>query len=419
MEVTGVTGPKIEPKIKQEEAKTPFSEKKSEKEKTPPEAKQLQRGASPILHRKLKSLINSKKPAEEYTEADKKLLSLKTIGVDNPEWGEKCEGKLMEVRVTHEGVEQVGKVIQILGGTEDSLNCVVQLESGLNSPSTGTPKINIGVPRQELVNAQMVAESENILQAFEGNERTVVETYIKYCKNKVQTGETTLKFENPEEEQAHQKALESVGKANGLPTADDVKAHINAVFPETVAEGGKTLSLAELKRNEKRITLLSKLGDQVIVDSSTMIAIAKAEGYDGRRLDDIKAELSANIQMLERQAGNFTGFARQNIEKKLADARKQFSLYKAVGKAMESEEIMDKAFDKIMRGDIDVEKAKEAMTAFRHGDMGGLLETITDISPEDKKRLEMVLKKAGTGSIFLWLLSALGVGKVIEELNTK
>lgn len=266
-----------------------------------------------------------------------------------------------------------------------------------NSKDGGRPildsrgqSLEIGIPRADLVNAQLAAERATYEGLFEGDDKIVLAARIDALP---QAGSKTPP---PEIDSA----LENSANNIGLPTTSAIKGLV-----ESIKANGTPNSEAvdKLLINLEGKTLLTKEDFHQLVD---LLGGREAITQEVTRL---RAVITENAKILE------TNPSDAMAQRVLNESKAQLTLLDEQDQIWaeaeaESKTPFDDYFEKAQNGELDAEKTEALMNALEKGDFTPILELFAksrgiEMSDDDKAAWVDYAKKAGTGG--LWVLAIL------------
>lgn len=377
---------------------------------------ELNRVSGAILYRGINRVVSSlpedpnervQKLKNNSSRGERALFSLKQFGeafteggVQNPINTESSDSPLV---IDRDGVS--GTIVRIEGGDADTLTCVVQSADG----STRTTE---RISRIDVVNAQLLAEAPHLLSQFSDDERAALEMYLQSLRS----GSTSLQ---PPAGKTVDEVIKAGATANGMLTVDDVRALIEARFPEQPNQNGtqpNSIDMEQRDRLQARTELLNALKGINILDYEQISQVMNRLGINQHHLTQQmreQAQVAAQLQAAINRDPDNSNNAGIKEAGKIAQAQ-ALALRKAID-ALGPNGAMRNYFDRIERGEVNLEGAQKFIRAVRSGDFEGFVSYMaqelnenSDDSPEDRERkrqmresLVVLMKRGGIGGLVI------------------
>jgi hypothetical protein len=304
------------------------------------------------------------------------------------------------------------QVLDITDCTDDFLICQAREGNGTNAIYH-----EIKLTRQALGQAFVAAEQEEIINAFtDPAEQTIITAYAESVDPKKPTPITPSVGLDT--------ALTEVAKKHTIPTVEDVQSFFNNL-PQ------------DMKNHQQAEAVLHQLTGKIILSSQDISAIIQQGGLNRETLGEQILHLNNEITTIKGRiatlrtqvsAPEATATTKKVLQEHITDLEEQITareaeqqLYGNIRKYLsatnkQGQSLMDEYTDKILTGD--TEQSQAFMTAFRSGDVNGILDTFAafavpeDATPEQRAAiartrqdvLKNIAKAGGIGT-----LGALGI----------
>lgn len=283
-------------------------------------------------------------------------------------------------------------VATLEGSDDESLICTVVSADG------STRIQHQSVPKSKVVQAQFIAEADTILGQFSGDERAVVELYIKSLEG----GTDALPADGTPENQAINEIIKRAATSAGMLTSEDVIMATETAILNT-AQREKILAAVEGKNLADAGILSEIIGENIV-----------------QQVQAANQEVSRLQEALKKEPANET------LRQALKTVEAQEAILNKITEAIEGNAIND-YFQNVDRGEIDINQAQQFIKDLREGNVSGMVDAIPGLKPdpsdtpeqtEAKKRqraeLTKLLGKGGIGIFALLALLFYGISKTTE-----
>ncbi len=306
------------------------------------------------------------------------------------------------------------RVAKIVGTGTDTLRCKYLVDKGDGAPDAlDSAYLTADIPREQIKDATLVAEREDILKGLTGDERAVAEAYFQSIDPEAVDPDV--------DNDILRKQVENVAEQNGMITAQVILEAADAMY------GGSP--------PDEVMLLLSDFDAEgkTVLDKGDLEAAFKVLGVDrgwlGRQADDLLGQLSQEVSKRDAAAksgGDTTIFQNRidEINSHLAVITTADKLWKEKEAAGESP--IDDYLDKAVNGDLD----PQILSELRVGKLDSVAAILFDKATEHMSEAEKAEAKTNFdkfrsgswkgikfGGIFMLILAAIPAAAVVGGLQ--
>ena len=379
----------------------------------------LQRGETGHL---LKGLMGLKNDTLTHSNGEKVMLTNAQDGKEEPvdittdhSGGEKP----IYVTITLNGEQKVVRVLKISGVVNDNGKAMAILENTQDEdayeiPTGSKPQGTQIVPWDDLIDAQIVAEQQELTAMFTGDDAQFIDYYIATMQDPNKAQALAQEMFSDENIARTRDLLEQEAREANLITRSDIDTYLDSQKSSISADQIEAARQA--------------MGDEVIISGNTLAEIVLM----GANLtpDDISTrstEIPNELSQLSKRLETATTEAQKaQISQQILSLQNEASMLQNWGTVLEANggqsahDLIADFGNKIQSGEIPAETAKKITDAIRSGDVKPVIEAVIadaeeklkdDTSPEaEEKRKKLdALGKLKNGAKGLGLLALLVV----------
>lgn len=279
------------------------------------------------------------------------------------------------------------RITDIIGADTDTLKCKYLVDEGDDAPDAPDAAFSTGdIPRQQIKEAVLLVEQEDILKGLEGDERAVAETYFKVIDPEAK--------DKPESNKELSGQIEKVAERNGMITATVILEAADAIYkgdpPEEVM-----LLLADFDAQGK-----------TVLDRNDLEAAFNVLGVDESWFDTQENTLVDQLLMQQSELEKYTkaDADASSVIQKIDELKAQLALTKNAGKLWRDKEAadtspLDNYLDKAANGELDPRFVNELRSGKLDSVLDGVYEeAIKNMSDAEKAELKSNFDKLKSGS---------------------
>lgn len=242
--------------------------------------------------------------------------------------------------------------------------------------------------REEVQQANLIAEKDKILAAVDGNQKAVIEKYLEHIDPSV--------AEDPVLDEAYQKQLEGAVNERGMICGANIQKAIENHYKDA----------DELPDVAKQF--IANLEGKTIIDKTDMKNAMAVMGVSRFGLKQQVKAIEAEYVALGNRTDPIAQARRQELDAQFQAFKNADAVWAASEK--EGKTPYDEYLDKLIDGKVEPDQAKAMIQAFETGDTEKFIQSLPDLTPEEKKRMAKILAGAGKGGLFVLLAALVGAG---------